>query len=240
MRKLNVTLAGKDWMIASMFQRHGGFNVVTTIEEADVICFIGGADVDPEIYGEPRHPATQTHAGSDIRDTYYYEHGLAGGKLMVGICRGAQFLNVKSGGSMYQHVDRHTQGHFLMYVDGQTVAPYKVTSTHHQMMIPRGEFELWGRVRRTTHRDRGKELQQKVNHDHPGTDPDIEIVYYPKTKCLCFQPHPEYGDQPTYDLFFICMNRFLRATHKLVAQRQEPLLLPPPAATIEDVSRSVH
>jgi hypothetical protein len=236
MRKLNVTLAGKDWDTARMFQRHGAFNVVTGTEGADLICFLGGADVSPSLYGEVKHPATMVQEAADVRDKYYWDRGISNGIPMVGICRGGQFLNVMSGGKMYQHVDKHTQEHFVMYSEGAVVIPYKVTSTHHQMMLPQGEFELWGRVRRSTFRDRDKALMNAVTDKDP---PDSEIVFYPKTKCLCFQPHPEYGQMSTHDLFFICLNRFFKAINFDLGK---PLGLSAPRSpeATETLSRMVH
>lgn len=66
--------------------------VVSTIEEADLIVFTGGADVDPELYNQPRHSKTCTTAYRDKEETIVFKKALALGKHMCGICRGLKIV----------------------------------------------------------------------------------------------------------------------------------------------------
>ncbi len=42
----------------------------------------------------------------------------------------------------------------------------------------------------------------------PEEERDIEAVWYPKTKSLCVQFHPEFGHGPTTKYFFGLMDKF--------------------------------
>src|SRR3546814_14796091 len=59
-----------------------------------------------------------------------YENGIP----MLGVCRGAQFLNVMPGGKLYQDVDNHVGDHPIYDPQNKRVIP-NVSSIHHQMCI---------------------------------------------------------------------------------------------------------
>lgn len=112
----------------------------------------------------------------------------------IGICRGAQFLNVKSGGAMWQDVNNHTKDHVatdILFTNTELT----VSSTHHQMMIPSPDGEILAFAKEAT--------QFKSASDRDPTRVDAEVVWYEKTKSLCFQPHPELaGYSDCRDYFF--------------------------------------
>ncbi len=85
-----------------------GFQVIDTMEGANLVCFTGGEDVNPSLYGHEKHPTTYFSIFRDTKERSYFEKALDMGIPMVGICRGGQFLNVMSGGEMYQDVSTHT------------------------------------------------------------------------------------------------------------------------------------
>ncbi len=71
----------------------------------DGLVLVGGADVDPARYGAGRHPTTRPTAP----DRDHFELGLAGLALardlpVLGVCRGAQVVNIALGGTLHQHV----------------------------------------------------------------------------------------------------------------------------------------
>ena len=169
----------------TLFQSFG-FTVVDKIEEAQLAVFTGGADVAPELYGAERHPYTGTDARRDMYEKTVFEALQARGVPMVGICRGAQVLNVMSGGAMYQHVEKHTRAHHL--VDNITGETVYVSSTHHQMMKPSQEALLVASSNLGGEREwyEGAMFKRDISQE------DIEVVFYERTKCLCFQPHPEH------------------------------------------------
>ena len=71
----------------------------------DGLIITGGKDVDQAVYGHPPHPATDEPA----RDRDQWEFAVLAAALregtpLLGICRGAQVLNVALGGTLHQHL----------------------------------------------------------------------------------------------------------------------------------------
>jgi putative glutamine amidotransferase len=65
----------------------------------------GGGDIDPAIYGAPRHPMTDVNAPDrDAWELAIAEAAVRQGVPLLGICRGHQMLNVACGGTLHQHV----------------------------------------------------------------------------------------------------------------------------------------
>lgn len=72
----------------------------------DGLVLQGGADVSPAAYGEDA--IRPEWARDRIRDRYEMEllhEFLESGKAVLGICRGAQLINVALGGSLYQDIE---------------------------------------------------------------------------------------------------------------------------------------
>ena len=71
----------------------------------DGLILQGGADINPQSYGEEAlHP---DWAGDMVRDAYEMEllhEFMEAGKAVLGICRGAQLINVALGGTLYQDI----------------------------------------------------------------------------------------------------------------------------------------
>ena len=76
------------------------------LEIMDGIIFSGGGDVDPHYFGE--EPVQGTGEISPIRDAVEIklaELALSGKIPSLGICRGAQVLNIAAGGTVHQDID---------------------------------------------------------------------------------------------------------------------------------------
>lgn len=78
---------------------------VASLREVAGLVLTGGEDLDPALFGETTHPATDApHAG---RDAYELALALAAHEQRVptlAICRGAQVVNVALGGSLVQDI----------------------------------------------------------------------------------------------------------------------------------------
>jgi putative glutamine amidotransferase len=79
--------------------------VERVLDGLDGLVVTGGRDVDPASYGQARLPTTDEPA----RDRDAWEFALVRGALarglpLLGICRGAQVLNVALGGTLHQHL----------------------------------------------------------------------------------------------------------------------------------------
>lgn len=84
-------------------------SVADYVDDLDGLLLHGGADVCPRSYGE--EPLRPEWEGDEIRDRYELEliHAFhEAGKPVLGICRGAQLLNVAFGGTLWQ--DQREQG----------------------------------------------------------------------------------------------------------------------------------
>lgn len=180
----NVYIVNRDGAYKRLFLEIG-FAVTDTFANADLVCFTGGEDVTPSLYGDGAHPTTYNNIKRDEVERQVFLNCIDNNIPMVGICRGAQFLNVMSGGRMYQHVSEHTRSHSITDLEtGETVW---VSSTHHQMMMPSPKGFL---VASSTLGGTREWMDGQVAKKDVSTE-DIEVVYYEHTKSLCFQPHPE-------------------------------------------------
>ena len=112
----------------------------------DGLVLQGGADISPLAYGE--QPLKPEWEGDPMRDRYEIElvrAFMAVKKPVLGICRGAQMLNVALGGSLHQDIPAHRSddydqhahdvrlepGSGLARLYGET-GPRRVVSIHHQ------------------------------------------------------------------------------------------------------------
>ena len=85
--------------------------VPALVARLDGICLAGGPDLDPIVYGAiERHPDLgHTNAAHDAFELAVARAADAAGLPLLGICRGAQALNVARGGTLHQHVEGHRQ-----------------------------------------------------------------------------------------------------------------------------------
>jgi GMP synthase-like glutamine amidotransferase len=165
-----------------------GFNIVhnNVAVKPDLYVFTGGEDVTPSLYGAKKHPYTGNSVTRDEYETEMFKDALMDQVPCVGICRGGQFLNVMSGGAMYQHVSSHTQSHHI--TDVLTGDVVYVSSTHHQMMKPGpGALLVASSALGGTREWFDGEIAKR-----DVSEQDIEVVFYKDTQSLCFQPHPEF------------------------------------------------
>lgn len=202
---LRVYVVGGGYMYIKMFS-DAGFKGARNVEEADILCFTGGEDVDPKLYGETPLPQTYFNTKRDEFEAGLFGEALALKKPMVGICRGAQLLNVMSGGRLWQDVNNHarTGTHPVVDMrDGTTI--YGMTSTHHQQMIPNEKAEVIAMADLSTLKKRDGE---EIDRNSPSLD-DVEVVWYPESNSLCFQPHPEYQAGACQEYFKNLMNEYV-------------------------------
>jgi len=162
--------------------------LVDSVDQADVVFFKGGDDVDPSLYNESRHYSTQSHLNRDLYEQQVYRTAIKAGKKVIGVCRGLQFLSVMNGCKLFQDITGHAGSHFMQNVGIEGFEPFKITSTHHQALplreaMKNPEFKLFGVA------------EAKVTYSHHEY---VEDEYYPIVEMgmfgrdtLVIQSHPE-------------------------------------------------
>lgn len=192
---LSIFVAGNRYeqaQFAEMFSR-ARCRKANTPQEADIVVFTGGPDVNPALYGEKPHRDTSFYDDRDTADINLYLVCLENGIPMFGVCRGAQFLNVMNGGKLYQDIDGHNGNHSMWDVNRKKMIE-RVSSVHHQAVIanPKGGMEIIATANKA--RERWLNPKDCVR----GTVADIEAFFYRDTCCIGVQGHPEYRN---YDHF---------------------------------------
>jgi putative glutamine amidotransferase len=105
----------------------------TVLDGLDGLIITGGRDVVPAGYGQDLHPATDEPV-EDNRMRDAFELALVRGAIhrgmpVLGICRGAQVLNVALGGTLHQHLPdvlghtRHQQGNAVFSTSSVRTVP---------------------------------------------------------------------------------------------------------------------
>lgn len=174
-----------------------GFQKAAKPEDADVIAFIGGVDVDPSIYGDNRLPCTdRPHDDRENFEQAIYHQARVDGKPMVGICRGAQFLHAMNGGKLWQHVTKHGGPDHLIH-DIEEDVILETTSLHHQMLKINDSLKVVAvastPVSNVFIAD-GETISFLKASDNTVIQ-EIEAGAYETTKCFFTQGHPEIGSQ---------------------------------------------
>jgi hypothetical protein len=179
-----------------------GFQRAAKIEDADAVFFVGGADVNPMLYGEEPHRTTHYDTRRDVNDLYAWR--MAKDKLKIGVCRGGQFLNVMNGGKLWQNVDNHGVTHEL--TDHFTGEKFMVSSTHHQQFRPAQDGIVIATARESINKEAMGQIWKWQNNGTPMDTyfaKDHEVIWYPGTQSLCFQPHPEYTMPMSCSKYFL-------------------------------------
>lgn len=169
--------------------------MLALVSRLDGIIISGGADVDPRRYGQEPHEKT----GAPREDRDAFEDGIIQMALAIdmpflGICRGAQMLNVSLGGDLIQHLpdevgdDRYQLGNAQFNTVEVTVDPgTKIAEIY-------GD-ELSAQAPLYHHQAIG-ELAPGLVATSRTDDGVIEAVEKPDAKfCVAVQWHPEENER---------------------------------------------
>ena len=120
-----------------------------SLDDAGGLLLMGGADVNPDLYGEDRAPETdEPDDDRDAIELWLLADALSRNLPILAICRGMQLLNVAHGGTLIQHLqpvekhqvrsaDKSSPVHPIKIVPGTILARIagarlEVNSRHHQ------------------------------------------------------------------------------------------------------------
>jgi len=166
-------------------------------EDFKLVLFTGGSDVTPELYGDSSPDGMcQVYPKRDRYESLIFYKALKYGIKMTGICRGAQFLNVMSGGRLIHHLNHHAGcAHSVETLQGQT---FMTNSLHHQMIVPPedGTTVAWSKDRLSDIYIGKGDTREEYN------GPETEAIVIPRTSCCGVQWHPEMMDSKTYGYIY--------------------------------------
>lgn len=127
------------------------------VDRLDGLVLVGGADINPMVYGEQPHPEALPFSDQrDRAELALLRAALERDMPVLGICRGMQLMNVAAGGDLHQHLPEitpdpstHRAGPGLWARHDVAIAPgcrlsamlgdrASVVSAHHQAPVEIG------------------------------------------------------------------------------------------------------
>lgn len=196
-----------------------------------LVVLTGGEDLSPTLYGHRVNVrAGEPNFSRDAKDLLVAMTAIRCGIPIVGVCRGAQLLNIIAGGYLIQDCDNHRVWHDIVTKDGDVV---EVSSTHHQMMVPPKDESTYELIA-WAHPSRSKNCYIQSNK-HPVKPPvqEPDCLYYPALKGLAMQYHPEYMEyaSPAFELAGSLIEKYL-GLQKIPRQLRDRFIsLPKPKKT---------
>ena len=162
------------------------------VDSCDGFLFTGGADVEPEYYGEEKKDTCgETEPSRDKLEFAVLKKVLEKNKPILGICRGLQLINVAMVGTLYQDIptERRSDIHHVQtedkYDPSHPIFVEKDTPLFHivnKEIITGNSF----------HHQGIKQLAKELKVMARASDGMIEAVYDPNKKYLyAYQWHPE-------------------------------------------------
>lgn len=211
---MKVFVVGGDNVYANFLK---GATLVSSVKEADLILFTGGADVTPALYGCQPHSSTYADPDRDKIEVDIFNEIDPANQVCLGICRGSQFLCVMNGGKLVQNCSGHAMGRTHEISNGKEC--YQITSTHHQMQYP---YELddtdYDLLYIASPRRSNKYEGYSINARNILSKGEPEIVMYHKEgkpKCLAVQGHPEMiPDSPVAKMISNLVNNMIKDIKK--------------------------
>lgn len=197
---------------------------VKNIEDADLIMFTGGEDINPAIYGCEQYYNTYFSERRDAQELEAYSK-IRPEQVCIGICRGAQLACALNGGRLIQDVSNHwiMGEHNMSAVYPDIENEYKtlsIPSLHHQMMypydIPENDYTLMyvSSGNKSDFYDGDKideRCIEKINHFG---EPEVVLFHKENNpEFLAIQGHPEMMD-PESDTINFFNNLLIKLLEK--------------------------
>jgi putative glutamine amidotransferase len=185
----------------------------TSSERAAELCkyfdgflFCGGGDISPSLYGGTEEDTNEVCRARDSFEAMMFNEVFRSGKPILGICRGAQAINVFLGGDLRYHIDGHIQSTPRFQHD--TPARILRGSLLHSII---GSEDIW--INTIHHQAIGR-LADGLVCDAVAQDGIIEAFHHKdRDFCVGVQWHPEayYDMSPSASRIF---NAFISACKK--------------------------
>lgn len=193
-KSLIEELFNEVWTIGSAAQ----FDAPQIVGGQKVLIVWGGEDISPSIYNQIPSKYTSATKFPSKRDQFEIslcKEAISKNIPIIGICRGAQLMCALSGGTLIQHVDNHVCIHPIETNRGEIL---ETTSLHHQMMNPfKIQHELLAWSSPNLSDVYIGEKNGLVENAYEAGFKEPEIAWFPQTKSLCIQGHPEFDTEDT-------------------------------------------
>jgi len=166
----------------------------------DAVIIGGGDDIDPVLYGEKPAERAKINAERDVFEVGIITQALAGKVPLLGICRGAQLINVVNGGTLHltiRHRRKKTSNRSTLFPAKTALIEKgsrlegiigsdccRINSLHHQAVDRVGEglriaaYDLDGFV---------QAIESKTDHFIVGTQWHPEYLPYLRTQRKIFK-----------------------------------------------------
>lgn len=202
----NIFVVGIDGNVRTMFQERG-WSISSSLKDADAICFTGGADISPFLYGQKAHRTTDPNLNRDMEEVALWK-AVRPDLPKLGICRGMQLGNVLCGGTLWQDVDNHSSytTHDVVMTDRRGDVKRTVNTLHHQMVRPTIEAIPIAIADRATYKADCHQTVKRGSFE----DQEVEALYYWNFNFLGVQWHPEYDHKPSTELFFELIDEYIQ------------------------------
>lgn len=165
----------------------------SSFEDAQIVVMPGGSDWNPKLYGQK--PSSLTNYWSDTSDARQMDlikDSMRAGKVVFGICRGLQGITIANGGTLVQHI-HHPGSHPVVFKDGTVL---RGNSCHHQLCNPYNlapeDYNVIAWTEGLSHTYIGEDDKEVILEKRNDVVIEPELIYYPKTRSLGLQGHPEW------------------------------------------------
>jgi putative glutamine amidotransferase len=167
------------------------------LESVSGLILLGGADIDPELYGEANYSCHSVLPFRDQMEMSLIQTAIAKNIPILGVCRGFQMLNVFFGGSLHQQLGTKFQKHDFDHGGDNRIAPSFVKKTlHHKILLePDGLLFDWFRqdsqMVNSFHHQGVKNLGKNLKVEATSSDGLVEAFSHKTHQILAVQWHPE-------------------------------------------------
>lgn len=193
---MKIHVVGQENTFTNLHRMIIGGTLAPSIEDAELVIFTGGVDINPKLYGQKKGTYTQNcDTYRDLKEIKIFKYCVKNNIPMLGICRGFQLGAVLSGHSLIQHVNNHSaSSHKIMFTDTK-YEEVSISSDHHQMVnldMTKRNFNLVGYASNIANIFLGENdgpITRPESHVHK----EPEIVHFTDTNFLGIQAHPEWN-----------------------------------------------
>ncbi len=167
------------------------------LEGVKGLILLGGADIDPDLYGEANYFSHSVLPFRDQMEMMLIKIAIEKKIPILAICRGFQLINIYFEGSLHQELGERYQKHDFDHNGDSSIAPSFVKKTlHHKIHLEAGGIlKNWYNTDtlmvNSFHHQGVKTLGKNLTIEATSSDGLIEAFSHREYKILGVQWHPE-------------------------------------------------